>query len=131
MLDAKIDKHPKLSMYAQFKEALILFSANGYTVTSTFRLTKHEVQKASEEVKHPFTIPDRLFIRGEQISAVYVDGPTHLTPNGSKKDAEINQQLAERNIRVLRLPYTTTKKGIISQLSAVEQFVLGLGKMRQ
>lgn len=123
MLDDLIDQDPELKPFAQFKDTIILFTENGYQITSAYRLTKQEVITAAENNRHPFTIPDRLFIRKGKAYAVYVDGKHHLTAHNSKRDNEIDTQLRQCGIEVLRLDYTVTKSGVKQSFQQVKQFI--------
>jgi len=126
MLDTLIDRDSELKPFAQFKDTVILFTENGYQITNTSRLTKQEVITAAEYNRHPFTIPDRLFIRNSKVYALYVDGKHHLTEHNSKRDNEIDTQLRNCGISVLRLTYTTTKSGVMQSFKETKQFILDL-----
>jgi len=125
MQDALYEKHPQLSKYVQMKDQVVVFLKDRYIITDWTKVTKILIASAKEEWKHPFTIPDRLFIREQQYFACYVDGPSHLTPHNSKRDNEIDFQLQNFGFMVIRQTHTTTKRGVKANVAEVAQIVLG------
>ena len=125
MQDALIEKRPELRKFAQMKDQVILFYRDRYIIVDWTKVTKQMVKDCGEAWKHPFTIPDRIFIKCQQYSACYVDGSVHLGPNISKRDDEIDAQLQHFGIMVLRQTHTTTLSGVKANVDEIERFVLG------
>jgi len=121
--DALIDKHPELKKFAQPKNQVILFYPERYVVMDWVNVTKQMVKDCGKAWKHPFTVPDRLFIKGQRYFACYVDGPHHLTPTNSKRDDEIKYQLESFGVTVLRQTHTTTISGVQANVDEIEKLV--------
>jgi hypothetical protein len=125
MLDALIDADEELKELAYWKDTLIFFTKDGFEIRNS--VTKQEYEQSIDDgVKHPVIVPDRMFNVKEVTKIHEVDGVTHKTPNGSRRDDEKDQQCRERGIAVLRSDYTDTKSGVAAMFKQVKEFVLNV-----
>jgi hypothetical protein len=61
-----------------------------------------------------FTLPD--FMSNTKCYAYYIDGPPHLTPHNSHRDAHINYQLEKYNIQYKRWSYKRPAKTLMNRI---------------
>jgi len=141
--DSEIRKRSKLFSYQRHKNTTIVFGKIDYFIVDYFDVTVKQIEEACMIHKHPFTIPDWLFIvdrqvHGVQINTVYacyLDGPAHLTLHNSRRDDEINALLKARGVKVLRFPNYKMGRNfkriplcagdIKANVDVIEEFVIG------